>query len=90
MTLLLPFLVLVVLYMFMIRPQQRRMRERQSMIRSAAVGDVVAMAGGIIGVIVADEGESGVLSLEVDTDVEVRVQRSAISQILTPAAGELP
>ena len=85
MALALPLIVLVVLYFFMIRPQQRRVRERQSMVRSAGIGDEVALAGGVIGVIVAEESESDVLSLEVDTDVELRVQRAAIAQILKSA-----
>ncbi len=90
MALALPLIVLVVLYFFMIRPQQRRMRDRQSMVRSAGVGDEVALAGGVIGVIVAEEDGSDVLSLEVDTDVELRVQRAAIAQIITPASSGAP
>ncbi len=91
MALALPLIVLVILYFFMIRPQQRRMRERQKMIRAAGIGDEIALAGGVIGVIVAEEEGSDVLSLEVDTDVELRVQRAAIAQILTQAkANDLP
>ncbi len=91
MALALPLIVLVILYFFMIRPQQRRMRERQAMVRAAGIGDEVALAGGVIGVIVAEEQGSEILSLEVDTDVELRVQRAAIAQILTQSkTDELP
>lgn len=89
----LPLVVLVILYFFMIRPQQRRVRERQQMVRSAGVGDEIALAGGVIGVIVAEEEGSDILSLEVDTDVELRVQRAAIAQIIksaNPDSGNLP
>ncbi len=81
-SLLLPVVILVGMYFLMIRPQQKRMREREAMIRSAGVGDEVATVGGVIGVIVAEEGPE-VVNLEVDTDVELRVQRRAIGEIIT-------
>lgn len=84
MALLLPVIVLVGMYFLMIRPQQKRMREREAMVRSAGVGDEVATVGGVIGIIVAEEGDN-VVALEVDTDVELRVQRRAIGEIVTQA-----
>ena len=83
--LLLPLLLIVVLYFVMIRPQQRRMKAREAMIRSADVGDVVATSGGVIGKIVAIEEPGDVVCLEVDSDVELRVQRRAIGEILSGA-----
>ena len=80
--LLLPILLIVVLYFIMIRPQQRKMKAREAMIRSADVGDSVATAGGVIGKIVAIEEPGDVVVLEVDSDVELRVQRRAIGEIL--------
>ncbi len=88
--LLLPLLLVVVLYFVMIRPQQRRMKAREAMIRSADVGDVVATAGGVIGKIVAIEDAGDVVCLEVDSDVELRVQRRAIAEILAGAADADP
>ncbi|WP_428118873.1 preprotein translocase subunit YajC [Candidatus Poriferisodalis sp.] len=85
--LLLPILLIVVLYFIMIRPQQRKMKAREAMIRSADVGDVIATAGGVIGKIVAIEEPGDVVYLEVDSDVELRVQRRAIGEILAPAPG---
>ena len=82
MALILPVVVLVGMYFLMIRPQQRRMREREAMIRAAEIGDEVATVGGVIGIIVAEEGEH-VVAIEVDTDVELRVQRRAIGEVLT-------
>ncbi len=84
MALLLPVIILVGMYFLMIRPQQKRMRERETMIRAAAVGDEIATVGGVIGVIVAEEG-TDIVNVEVDSDVELRVQRRAIAEILTSA-----
>lgn len=82
MALLLPIVVLVGMYFLMIRPQQKRMKEREAMVRAAGLGDEVATVGGVIGIIVAEEGDH-VVALEVDTDVELRVQRRAIAEIIT-------
>lgn len=79
--LLLPLVVLVGMYFLMIRPQQRKMRSREAMIRSAGVGDDIATAGGVLGKIVAFEGDD-VVVVEVDDDVELRIQRRAIGELL--------
>lgn len=79
--LLLPVGLLVVLYFLMIRPQQKRMRAREAMVRSVGVGDEVATVGGVIGKVVAEESEGDILAIEVDEDVELRVQRRAIAEV---------
>ena len=58
------------------------MKEREAMVRAADIGDEVATVGGVIGTIVAEEDEN-IVSLEVDTDVELRVQRRSIGEIIT-------
>ncbi|MEC9058318.1 MAG: preprotein translocase subunit YajC [Actinomycetota bacterium] len=84
MALLLPILVFVGMYFLILRPQQKRMKQREAMVRAAGVGDEVATVGGVIGVIVAEEDEQ-VVCLEVDTDVELRVQRRSIGEIISKA-----
>ena len=84
MALLLPILVFVGMYFLILRPQQKRMKQREALVRAAGIGDEVATGGGVIGIIVADEDEQ-VVSLEVDTDVELRVQRRSIGEIITKA-----
>ena len=60
------------------------MKQREALVRAAGIGDEVATVGGVIGIIVAEEDEQ-VVSLEVDTDVELRVQRRSIGEIITKA-----
>jgi preprotein translocase subunit YajC len=58
MALLLPLIVFIGMYFLILRPQQKRMKERERMVRAAAVGDEVATVGGVIGIIVAvEEGD---------------------------------
>tara|TARA_Y100001970_G_scaffold259440_1_gene340384 strand:- start:1018 stop:1314 length:297 start_codon:yes stop_codon:yes gene_type:complete len=82
MALLLPIIVFVGMYFLILRPQQKRMKEREAMVRAAGIGDEVATVGGVIGVIVAEE-DAEVVSLEVDNDVELRVQRRSIGEIIS-------
>ena len=88
MALLLPIIVFVGMYFLILRPQQKRMKEREALVRAAGVGDEVATVGGVIGIIVAEEDEN-IVSLEVDDDVELRVQRRSIGEIVTKA-GQAP
>jgi len=73
-------LMFVVLYFIMIRPQMKRQKETRAMLEALAKGDEVATAGGLIGRI-TELGDQ-YLSLEVASGFEVRVQRSAVVQVL--------
>ena len=73
-------LMFVVLYFIMIRPQMKRQKEHKAMIEAIAKGDEVVTAGGLLGK-VNKLGESFV-GLEVAGNVEVQVQRTAITQVL--------
>lgn len=86
MALLLPLIVFIGMYFLILRPQQKRMKERERMVRAAAIGDEVATVGGVIGIIVAVEEGDAVVALEVDTDVELRVQRRSIGEIITKSS----
>ncbi len=81
--------VFALMYLLMIRPQRKRAAERAALLKAADVGDEVATVGGIIGRIVAVEEPGEVLCIEVDSDVELRVQRRAIGEILTNASGDM-
>lgn len=70
----------VVLYFIMIRPQMKRQKEMKAMIEALAKGDEVVIAGGLLGRI-SKLGDS-VLHIELASNVEVQVQRSAVVQVL--------
>ena len=55
------------MYAVMIRPQQKRMREHQSLIRSLEAGDMVVTASGVHGAVAHPSGEGFV-----GPDVECR------------------
>lgn len=49
--LMLPIIMFAILYFFMIRPQKKREKEKEEMIKNLKVGDKIITIGGIHGVI---------------------------------------
>ncbi len=78
MELIILFLPFLLLYMLLIRPQQRRLREAQQMAASLQPEDEVITAGGIHGTVTAVD--EGTVWIEIAPDVIVRVLKGAIAQ----------
>jgi preprotein translocase subunit YajC len=73
-------LIFVVFYFMLIRPQSKRAKEHRTMLAALEVGTEIATAGGIIGK-VTELGENFV-TVEIASNVLVKVQRNTISQVL--------
>ncbi len=74
-------LIFVVMWFFMIRPQQKKQKELAQFRNSLKKGDKVVTIGGIYGV-VAEVKEQYVI-VEVDSNVKLRVDKSAIVKDIT-------
>lgn len=83
----LPLLIAVfaIMYFLMIRPQQKREKERREMLSALGKGDRVVTTGGICGTIV-NLSEDNVI-LRVDDNVTMEFVRGAIAQV-TGGKGE--
>jgi len=79
-TLLLPVLLLVVFYFLLIRPQNKRAKEQRDMLSKVAAGDEIATTGGILGKVV--EVGDQFLTLEIANDVNIKLQKFQIAQVL--------
>jgi len=73
-------LMFVVLWFLMIRPQMKRAKEHKAMVEALAKGDEVVTQGGVAGRIVK-VGDNFV-SVEVAPNVEITIQRQAVSTVL--------
>ena len=78
--LLLPLLFLVVLYMLLIRPQQKRQKEHQRKVAELQVGDDVVTIGGLHGRIAALSDDT--MDLLVTDDVVLRFARSSLARVV--------
>jgi preprotein translocase subunit YajC len=77
----LPFLIMLgIMYFLMIRPQQKRMKEHQTLLSSLKTGDEVITSAGILGTI-AGMSEK-VVTLEVSKNVQLKVLKSQVNQVV--------
>jgi preprotein translocase subunit YajC len=79
---LIPFIAMfAIFYFLLIRPQQKKQRELRQMLQNLKRGDRVVTSGGIYGTIVKIRNE--VVHLEVTDQVRIRVNKSAISEVVS-------
>ena len=72
--------IFAVFYFMLIRPQQKKAKDTRSMLEALEKGNEVVTAGGIVGRISRLNDQYAVI--EVAPNIEVTVQRGAISQLL--------
>jgi preprotein translocase subunit YajC len=75
--LLLPILLAVGMYFLLIRPQQRRMKDQQTLQRSVGPGDTVVTSSGIYGTVTEIEDDETLL-LEISEGIDIRIARGAV------------
>ena len=72
-------LIFVIFYFLLIRPQQRRVKQHQSMVAGVKPRDTAITSGGLIGKVTkVDENE---VELEIAQGVRVRVVKSMLSDV---------
>jgi preprotein translocase subunit YajC len=81
-------IIFVIFYFLLIRPQQKKQKELQTMLGNLAYGDMVMTTGGIHGKItgLAD----AVVTLEIADKVRIKVARSAIGAIIQKSGSAAP
>ena len=75
-------LILAIFYFMMIRPQQRKEKERQKMIEELRAGAKIVFAGGLIGVI--QEATEKTFKVEIAPGVAVEVARASVTAVVPP------
>lgn len=81
-----PFILMfVMLYFVLIRPQQKRAREHQELLKSLKPGDKVLTSGGIVATVVTVKDKTVTVR---SADTKVEILKSAVSEI-TERGGEV-
>ncbi len=73
--------IFLIFYFMIIRPQQKRAKERDKMLANIQKGDKIVTSGGVHGTI-AGIDEKTVL-LDVGDKVKLKVERSAVSSVIS-------
>jgi preprotein translocase subunit YajC len=78
---LLPFiLIFVIMYFLILRPQQRRVKMHQEMVKNVRRGDTVVTNGGLVGKVtkVFDDDQ---IEIEIADDVRIRQMRQMLTDV---------
>ncbi len=78
---LLPFiLIFVIMYFLILRPQQKRVKMHQEMVKNLRRGDTVVTSGGLIGKVtkVVDDEQ---IEMEIGEGIRIRQVRGMISEV---------
>jgi preprotein translocase subunit YajC len=79
--------IILIFYFMIIRPQQKRTKERQKLIDSMKKGDKVVTSGGMYGTI-AGLDEKTVL-VQIADNVKVKLDRGSIATIISDSVPEI-
>jgi preprotein translocase subunit YajC len=79
-------LIFVVFYFMILRPQQKRNKDRQKMLESIKKGDKVVTSGGMHGKVINIDEKTALI--EVDDNVKIKFDRNAIAGLPKESASE--
>jgi len=78
---LVPFLLIIVVFYFLIlRPQQKRTKDRAKLLEGVKKGDKIITAGGMHGVVEGVEDKS--VLLKITDNVKVKIEKTGIASIV--------
>jgi preprotein translocase subunit YajC len=72
--------IFAIFYFMIIRPQQKRAKEREKLLSNIEKGDKIITSGGVHATIVGIEEKT--LLIEIAPNVKVKVERSAIGSVI--------
>jgi preprotein translocase subunit YajC len=84
-TLIMFALIIGIFYFMILRPQQKRQKERQKMLEAVKKGDKVVTAGGLHGTVAGLDDKT--VLLQVADNVKMKFDRSAVNTIIREADG---
>lgn len=72
--------IFLIFYFMIIRPQQKRSKEREKLLSNLEKGDKVVTNGGIHGIIAGLEEKTALL--QIGDNIKIKIERSAITTVL--------
>ena len=76
--------LVVFMYFFMIRPQQKETKKKNEMMASMEVGDTVLTTSGFYGVIIAIQEDTVIVEFGSNKNCRIPMQTAAIAEIEKP------
>ncbi|EIM78785.1 preprotein translocase subunit YajC [Nitritalea halalkaliphila LW7] len=76
--------IILIMYFFMIRPQQQKQKETKNFLEAVKKGDPVVTIGGLHGKVHSVEADT--LTIELDRGLKVTIEKTAVSLDYTKRA----
>ena len=76
--------LLVFMYFFMIRPQQKETKNKNAMMASLAVGDTILTSSGFYGVVIDIQEDTVIVEFGSNKNCRIPMQKAAIVQVEKP------
>ncbi|MBR2137587.1 MAG: preprotein translocase subunit YajC [Alphaproteobacteria bacterium] len=73
-------LILLIFYLLLFKPQQKRMREHRAMVEALKIGDRIVTGGGIYGTVKKLNGSE--ISIEIAPNVDIEIDRMSVSGLV--------
>lgn len=73
-------LIFAIFYFLLFLPMQRQKKQQQKMLKELQTGSVVVTSGGIVGTIVAIDGDTIVVRVKPD-NIKIQMARSAVAAL---------
>ena len=74
----------VIFWLFIIRPQRRRLQDQRELHGSIAVGDEIVTMGGLLGHVRGINEDDDTLLVEIAPETTVRVARRGVAAVIAP------
>ncbi|MFH0938101.1 MAG: preprotein translocase subunit YajC [Planctomycetota bacterium] len=75
----------IIFWLFFIRPEHKRRKEKQNLLGNLKVKDKVITIGGVHGVVAELDGDNVFLIIDSKKDVKIHIRRSAVDVIESEA-----
>lgn len=75
-------LIFGIFYFLLIRPQQKKAKEHQTMVNELKIGNRVCTASGIVGTIKKIDEKENMIDLEVCEDTIITMLKASVNQVL--------
>ena len=80
--------IFIIFYFLLIRPQKRQQQEHSKMLTELEKNDEVVTAGGIYGTIVNIDKQSDIVTIRIDDNTRIKVQKNSIARLKKPKVEE--
>jgi preprotein translocase subunit YajC len=72
-----------IFYFLLIRPQQRRAKAQQALLRSVEVGDEIVSTAGVFGTVIEIDDVDDIVTVEIAPGTRIRMVRAGIGRVVS-------